>query len=163
MLTRMRAVVAVVSALALSGCSISTPFRGSGYDTDRGVILDGGDTVYVSITHAVLAKDRRLRSTFWTHVRRVEASLQQRPGFVAYSMRRQLFGNEAWTMTVWADESSVKAFINSDAHQRAIGSAAAALTAAHFARVELQREELPLSWERALELLHVNNAGYRQP
>ncbi|MDJ0951410.1 MAG: hypothetical protein QNJ94_21065 [Alphaproteobacteria bacterium] len=155
----LRLSVAALCAFVLGGCAISTPFRGPGYDPNKGVTLEGEGKVVVSLTEAVLRADGERRPVFWANVGRVEASLEGREGLVGYAMRRQLFGNQAWTMTVWADEASLIAFVESAAHQTAIREAGGALEAARFARVAIDREDIPISWERALELL---DSGSRQ-
>jgi hypothetical protein len=86
--------------------------------------------------------------------------LPGRPGFVGYAKRTRLFGNEAWTMTIWADEKSLNDFVESKVHQTAIRESINALASANFARVELKRAEMPLSWDRALQLLAQNGRPY---
>jgi len=149
----------LMSAFSLIGCTISTPFSGPGFEPGKGVTLEGTDPVVVSLTYAELRKDRRLRSTFWEYVDKVEASLQGRPGFIGYSKRTIVFGHKAWTMTVWADNASLNEFVSSDVHRTAIRNAMGALATADFARLELKRDELPLSRDRALLLLETNNRG----
>ncbi len=142
----------LMSLSALAGCAISTPFQGPGYDRQQGVTV-AGDALVVAITEAVLNGDRSQRSTFWRYVEQVEATLPARPGFVGYALRREIIGRRAWTMTVWTDEASLDGFVQSDAHQAAIRASMGALACANFARVEIERVDVPISWDRALELL----------
>ena len=146
----------VITLLLLSsffGCVIDTPLKGPGVESGSGEMKDEAETVFVSLTYAVLVDDPKLNSTFWSHVGMVEASLPGHPGFVGYSKRKRLFGNEAWTMTIWTDEKSLNDFIESEVHQTAIRDSMKALDSATFARIELKREEIPLSWKSALPLL----------
>ena len=149
------------SALALlGGCAISTSFQGPGYDRASGTVtLPGQDTVVVALTHAVLGNSRR---NFDRGVERVVDSLEQQPGLIGYSLRRQLFGNEAWTLTVWRDEASLEAFVRSRPHREAVRSAAGELTSAAFRRVELPAAEIPIDWDTALEYLATSQRGYGQ-
>ena len=149
----------LMSALSLFGCTVATPFSGPGYESGKGVTLEGADPVVVSLTYAELRTDRKLRSTFWEYVEKVETSLQGRPGFIGYSKRTIVIGHKAWTMTVWADQTSLNDFVSSDVHQAAIRKAMSALASADFARVEVTREEIPLSWDRALLVLKTNSRG----
>ena len=146
----------LITLLLLSsffGCVINTPLKGPGVDSGSGEMKDGAETVFVGLTYALLVDDPKLHSTFWSHVGKVEASLPGHPGFVGYSKRKRLFGNEAWTMTIWTDEKSLKDFIESEVHQTAIRESMRALDSAAFARIELKREEIPLSWKSAQQML----------
>jgi heme-degrading monooxygenase HmoA len=136
---------------ALGGCTVATPFRGPA--TDGASAGRGHDRVIVAMTHAVLGPDDDLRASFWHHVAQVEATLPAQPGFLGHSKRVELFGDQAWTMTVWRDAASLRAFVRSPAHRKAIRGGYDAVTSARFAQVEMKREAIPLSWEEALELL----------
>ena len=152
----------MVAMCSLAGCTLATPFRGPGYDPEKGILLDGVETVYVGLTLAVLKNDRKLKSVFWSNVKRVEASLYSRKGFIGYSKRTQLLGNRAWTMTVWTDEASLEEFVQSDAHQTAIRESMDALESASFARIEIKPEEIPLCWDRATAMMEAQSKGYNQ-
>ena len=152
--------IAALSLLALGGCAIATPFEGPGFDREKGVTLEGPDRVVVAITKAVLQGDSSERSGFWTNVRRVEASLESRQGLIGYSLRRQLFGSTAWTMTVWIDEASLDAFVGSSVHQTAIEQSLPALSQTGFARFEMERDDIPLPWDRAVEILEEDGRHY---
>ena len=148
----------LLSILGLGGCAIATPFQGPGYDRRKGVTIVGKDRVVVALTQAVLHDDGAKRPQFWDYVVQVEATLAERPGFVGYSLRRELLGDNAWTMTVWSDEASLDGFVRSDVHQAAIREAMEALACARFARVEVDRSEIPIAWDRAIGLLDARDA-----
>ena len=133
-LTRFAMTLALLSFLGLEGCAFATGFQGPGYDRRNGVTLPGEGRLVVGLTKAVLRDDGALRSTFWDYVFKVADSLPERPGFVGYSLRREVFGKQAWTMTVWSDEASLAAFVESDLHQAAIRDAMGALACVRFAR-----------------------------
>ena len=156
----LRPTVAVLMLLALGGCVFATPFRGPGYDAKTGVTAEGTDKVVVALTKAVLRGDRRKRSEFWEHVFDVEASLSEQPGLIGYSLRRQMFGPVAWTMTVWTDEASLTAFVQGETHQAAIAEGFAALETAGFARFAADRTEIPVAWNRAIEVLEKSERSY---
>ena len=145
----------VMAALAtiLSGCAISTPFRGPGFDSSGGVTAANSGTVYVSITRATYSRESSARTEFWDHVDRVEDSLGSQSGFIGFSKRRELFGNTAWTMTVWTDRSSMQAFVSSDAHRTAIASSPRTLEGASFHGFEVSADEVPVPWTTALDRL----------
>ena len=153
-------VITLILLFSFFGCVIDTPLKGPGVESRTGEMADGAETVFVGLTYAVLVDDPKLRSTFWSHVGKVEESLPGLPGFVGYSKRKQLFGNEAWTMTIWTDEKSLDDFVESDVHQTAISESMKALDAATFARIELKREDIPLSWKTAMQILDMYGRQY---
>ncbi len=151
----------LVSLVALGGCAFATPFRGPGFDSRTGVTIGTEDKVVVALTKAVLRGDRGKRSDFWTSVSRVEASLAEQEGFIGYSLRREFFGPTAWTMTAWLSEADLDAFVQSPVHQAAIEESSPALQATGFARFAVDRDDLPLAWDRALEILERDGRHYR--
>ena len=152
------------AALFASGCTVGKPFRGPGFEPGRGVTLEeAGDTVLVAITHTVLNRDRMARRAFGRHLWKVVDAMPEQPGLVGYSVRRELFGDEAWTLSVWVDEASLEGFVRSEAHRNAIAVGGRALESVRFARIELEAEELPLEWPRALELLDARSSEGPEP
>lgn len=160
MLRRVPFLLALILAIGLSACNVATPYRGPKVSSSGPAASATGPTVYVGVTHAVLKDDRQYRSLFFDYVKEVEESLSQNSGFLGFSKRVALFGNDAWTMSVWTDEASMDAFVRSEAHQRAIRNAFKALEYARFARLEINAEEAPLSWDRALQVLESNSRVY---
>lgn len=148
--------LAFLPALNITGCAISTPYRGA--DTGGDALED--DTVLMVLTHAELAEGTEDASAFWSNVSAVADSLEGRPGFVGYRLRRELFGRNSWTMTVWTDTASLEAFVESDIHQTAIREGWPALARARFARVTLSRSDVPISWARAEALLDATGQEY---
>jgi len=150
-----RLLYVAVSAVSLGGCVVATPFRGPGQD-----VTAGSSELVLSLTQATLNDDSRARAVFWDYVDRVETSLEDQPGFVGFSKRTELFGDNAWTMTVWSDAESLQAFVESEPHRAAMRNAMGALADARFVRVTIGRDELPVTWERALELLERQGRQY---
>ena len=131
----------------LGACTISLPFKypepvGTGSPEDR---------LLVSVTHAKLHPDKRAAFDEQTMV--VFNAMAHHPGVVAYAIRRELFGNQVWTVSVWRDDASRMKFFMSEVHQRAIYMSEDAIETVRYKRVTIQRSELPLSWGRALALL----------
>lgn len=143
----------------LAGCTISTPYQGP---IAKGPVEDGDRPALVAITHARLGTDLGANIDFWSQIGRVVEAAQRQPGYLGHSLRRKVFGGEAWTITVWSDEASLKAFVRSEAHRRAIREGMAAIAEVRFARVTLDRAELPLPWDRAEELLAANSPALHQ-
>ena len=141
-----RALMALAVVPLLGACAISTPFprlKMSGAGAD--------DQVVVVLTHIVV--DANQRSEFDRQTRRVIDSLPSHSGMLGYSARRQIFGNEAWTMSMWASDADRAGFVRSAVHQEAIAKSAPAIVNIQLKRLSLTRKDVPAGWPRALELL----------
>lgn len=137
---------------------MSTPLRGPGFA--NGQVTAKQDTVVVALTHVVTGKNRKANRTFWSHVWAVVETLPEQPGLVAYSVRRELLGNEGWTMTIWQDHASVAQFVASAPHQQAMREGLPALTAVTFARLDVPADDIPMPWKRAEALLAASDRSY---
>ncbi|MEL6963929.1 MAG: antibiotic biosynthesis monooxygenase [Pseudomonadota bacterium] len=146
--------------MMLAGCAISTPFSGPGYSSRAGVAFQENAPVVIAISKAVMRQDGVKRSEFWHHVSTVRDSLDDQPGFIGHSIRRELFGTAAWTMTVWTDEASLDNFVASDVHQTAIREAFDALETTRFVRFVAIAGDIPIAWDRALVVLEDEGRAY---
>lgn len=141
-----RALMALAVVPLLGACAISTPFprlKMSGAGAD--------DQVVVVLTHIVV--DSNQRSEFDRQTRRVIDSLPSHSGMLGYSARRQIFGNEAWTMSMWASDADRAGFVRSAVHQEAIAKSAPDIVNIQLKRLSLTRKDVSAGWPRALELL----------
>lgn len=158
----LRFLVLAAAGVGLQACSctIARPFEGPGFDSDRGVTLKGvGDNVIVGLTTASV-KDGDDHDLFYARVDDVTESLDAQDGFIGYSIRRTLDGSQAWTMTVWRDEEALWAFVASPVHAKAIDDAYDTMKSSTFATIEVPTKDLPLSWDKALELLAKQGRTY---
>ncbi|WP_348700831.1 hypothetical protein, partial [uncultured Limnobacter sp.] len=145
-LNRLLQVTSLAAAgLALTAFSISTPFV---YPQGKAAIAQNAKLV---VTHAFVKEGKS--GPFYSRSEAVVKSLQGQPGLLAYSVRRQLFGNQAWTLTLWESENSKSAFIRSSAHQLAMAEASSVLSCARFLRVDWSGEVKNLDWDDVLDRL----------
>ena len=149
----MRQLLVVLLCTLITSCTIARPFYDSGNNRNAGLVS-------VGLTHAVLIDDTELRSDFWEYSARVINSLESQPGYIGHSLRRTLFGKEVWTMTVWSSEEDLDNFVESDVHTEAVREGISAIEEGAFARIEIPRSEVPLSWEKAEKLLNESNRRY---
>ncbi|MEM7434541.1 MAG: hypothetical protein AAF436_05265 [Myxococcota bacterium] len=125
--------------------TIQTPFEGPGVSHAHGA------NVVLALTAGVLRPGRRRHFDRYTQI--VFRGVGAEPGYVGGSVRREVFGRHVWTMTAWIDDAAVNRFVASPRHQEAISVAGECLAESRFKRLELAPTELPVSWDRALELL----------
>lgn len=90
--------------------------------------------------------------SFFRQSNRIEKQLKTSPGAIAYSVRAQLFGKKAWTVSIWEDEGTVKEFTKTGEHLKAMGTFPLG-HGAKFVRWKIRGSEIPPSWTRALEEL----------
>jgi heme-degrading monooxygenase HmoA len=134
--------------LALPACTFASGFRFAPGVEPTGAAAER--EVVVALTHAVLTgTDDAL---FFRQIERVVAGLAQQPGYVGHSLRSSGRG-EAWTMTVWADEDALEAFVASRLHREAITAALVAIDKARFHRYRVPMRSLPPDWSMALAQL----------
>ncbi|MFN4042713.1 MAG: hypothetical protein ACK4HI_00800 [Limnobacter sp.] len=152
-LNRLIQVTSLAAAgLALTAFSISTPFV---YPQGKAAIAQNAKLV---VTHAFIQDGKS--GPFYSRSEEVVKSLKGQPGLLAYSVRRQLFGNQAWTLTVWDSERSKSAFIRSSAHQSAMAEASSVLSCARFLRVDWSGEIKNLNWDEVLGRLDTESVSY---
>jgi len=149
MLPLLRSTLALGALLGLlawlPGCSIATPLTWTAAPAEQPAEL------HVSVTHAVLDPERR--SAFDAGTEALFERLPDQPGLLGYSRRKELFGDEAWTMTVWRDEASHAAFVRSAPHREAMRAGRAALAGARFVEFTWPRASGKLTWRAALDAL----------
>lgn len=156
-----RLLALAASLLALNGCAVATGFKGPGYDRARGVTAPGSGPVVVALTKAVLRPDGDARDRFRAQVRAIDAAMRDQPGLVGYALRMEPLGDTVWTMTVWRDEDSLRAFVRGDAHRTAVRTSMDAVETSVFARVPMDRAAVPPSWDQALAILDRDGYSYR--
>ena len=133
-------------AAIVGGCAIGTPL-----DTRRLRTAAPQEPLEVSITHAVVDPARRAEFDRWT--RRVNATLDDQPGLLAHSIRKELFGDQAWTFTVWASAADRQRFVASTDHRRAVAEASTGLASMRSVRLALPAADLPEDWDQVIALL----------
>ena len=143
-------------AVPLGGCTVGTPYRES-----RPAGGEPQGLVVIALTEATLGPDRAARAAFWEGVRAVESDLPNQQGLLGHALRRELFGNRAWTMTVWESERDLDRFVTAPVHAQAIRAGSAAVVGQRFATITRPRAAVPLPWAEALDVLAREGQGYR--
>lgn len=143
--------VLLTTSLLLSNCVIGSPFTKS--QQSRTLDLKDEQEVVLAITEATTTGSIFERFIFWRRVSDVNNDLNNNKGYLGGSIRRQVFGSKAWTMTVWLDEESLENFVESRIHARAMREGANALEKSNFHRMRVQWKNLPLTWQEAIQEL----------
>lgn len=142
----------VLGLLALGGCAIGTPYK------TVAAPPDSSETVVVALTWATL--DPQRRAAFDRYTSRLVETLPRQPGLLGYSVRRELLGNEVWTMTVWSGDEARRNYVYSPLHQEAITETYGVIRQARFARYVTTAAELPPTWPAALKRLEAAKDSY---
>jgi len=139
---------------AVIGCTVASPFQQS---SKLGSTSIQPETIVVVALTEVETKGSIFEQiTFWKRVSSVRSSLEDNQGYLGGSIRRQLFGNRAWTMTVWENEDSLENFVDSREHERAMKEGAPAVEANRFYRIRKPWKDVPIKWEEVETLIKEN-------
>ena len=145
-----KALLSMALLSLLSGCFfLVAPFKAS--DQFSSVSLD--KPVVVGITHVTLGSKSDSNKIFWDSTHRVIESLPDHQGYLGHKVRKRLFVNEAWTMTIWEDEGALDRFVSSEQHRSAMAQGLPAVKAARFLRHTLPRSDAPIDWKTAEKLM----------
>jgi heme-degrading monooxygenase HmoA len=144
-LGRLAVVGSVISLL--TGCAISTPFPRLQNASSEA----GKQPVVLVLTRIVV--DPQNRAEFDRQTSRVIDSMPSQPGLMGFSARRELWGNQGWTMSVWASQEARAQFVRSAVHQEAMAKSKSAVVTVELKRLTLPRDELPKNWTQALQKL----------
>jgi heme-degrading monooxygenase HmoA len=131
----------------LQGCVIGTPCpRLSAPSPEQ-----AQESVVLVLTH--VAVDTQQRREFDRQNSRVLASMGSHPGLIGFAARRQLFGDQGWTMSVWSSEEARAAFVRSAVHREAVARSMPALRTVELKRLTVARKDLPADWDQVLRML----------
>ena len=136
----------------ISACKISTPWhemKSSNLNLEKEVV--------VGLTYIELGDDSDKNKIFWKSTFELKKKLKDYPGYVGGSIRKEIFGNKGWTMTVWEDEESLEKFVYGERLQTAIEEGSPALLKTKFSRLKVKRKEIPLPWDEVEKILKDSN------
>lgn len=137
-------------AFMLTGCKFGTPFSGP---VTKGSKSSSNETAVIALSYVKTGDDSAKNKIFWDYVMTVNDNLPKYKGYLGHSIRRVVLGKEGWTMTVWENEQSLDEFVRGDLHQQAIAKSLNAIAKARFVRLAIKRSEVPISWEKAEQIL----------
>lgn len=148
----------VLLLFSLSGYYLTKPYEQ--FETHiQNTELKPDTKVLVAITYIEEGSNADQNDLFWENNSAVIDDLENQSGLLGYSVRKELFGNRAWTMTTWRDTASMKKFRRSTYHKKAMNESIDAAQKAGFAKVWVAYARIPLDWEEA-EVLFEKHAVY---
>jgi len=138
----------------INSLTFSTPFKefNSKFPKEKDVVL--------SITYIEINKSSSELSKFWEHVFSIRNKMNENPGVLGVSIRKSIFSNKAWTMTIWEDESSLENFVEGERHRTAIKEGRTTILKTKFYRNTIKYSELPISWDYAERLVEEKGIEY---
>ena len=149
-------ITAVVLYVAFDGC-IATSFRGPGFDPEKGVTAPGaGETVLVAITHGRIGAGETAK--FRAQMKQVLADLPTREGLIGFAVRKEIFGNQVWTVSAWTTAEALEAFVYARPHREVIEDTSIPYPSTRFIRRTMPASELPIDWDRVLAILAEESA-----
>jgi heme-degrading monooxygenase HmoA len=77
---------------------------------------------------------------------RVRRQLARSPGLVGYGLLAQLRAKTFWTVSVWEDDASLRAFAAGEPHRSIMRRVPGRMGASTFHPFEVTGAELPLAW-----------------
>jgi quinol monooxygenase YgiN len=130
----------------INGCAINSPypkFDSSAINADEQLVL--------VISRIII--DTKQRQEFDKQTSLVIKSMPSHEGMLGFSARREIFGEQAWTLSVWRNNEAVNKFVRSAVHFEAMKKSQPAIVTTEFKRLTVKASELPRNWSDALATL----------
>ncbi len=128
---------------------ISPPFKSSKLFKE----LPDDSKIIIAVTHVQLAQDKKQNKIFWQNTTRVTDSLPTNKGYLGHDIRKKIFINEGWTLTIWTDEDALENFVYGKVHAQAMQQSLPAVKEARFVRFTRRVKDIPLSWQQVEKIM----------
>lgn len=79
--------------------------------------------------------------------------MSEHDGLIGFAVRKELMGSRVWTMSKWVDRPSMERFLRSPEHRAAITDGGIPRSSFVSALVEVDSDQVPLTWDEAESLL----------
>ncbi len=130
------------------------PLEGPGFDDLTGDFLGSADRYLVGLTYLQVKNQPGPGGRFGEHADAVGTYLfEEEPAGWLGAAFRDVGRLQWWTMSVWEDEEAMMQFVVSEPHASAMGDIDEVSTGAVSRSLWIDRDQLPLSWPDALQLL----------
>lgn len=140
---RHRAWLRLALLVMTASCTVAKPYR------QLSSAAPDSDCIVV-VTYALINNEKR--EPFDDYVDRLSAAMDARQydGLLGFSIRKVLFGDEVWTLTVWRDEAALRGFMQSGLHREGIAAAPGAIRSLRSHHFRRPANAAAVSWSEAL-------------
>jgi hypothetical protein len=143
----MNTVEHAVPTLAAQG---GIPMPALPWTSIQDVNRDGG---YVAMASRLPLKHYRSIPGFLRDTLQIRKQLARTDGLVGYSLDAQLTRKTFWTLSVWTDEPSLRAFASTNPHRAIVERLRPLMNTTRFEFFTVSGDEVPLAWSAAKERL----------
>jgi hypothetical protein len=153
-MTRTALCLSLLSAAACNPEPETAPFEGPGWDAEAGALIEPQEEYLVGLTHLRVRNAPGPGKRFGEHAEAVATWLfeHEPEGWVGAGFRN-VGKLDWWTMTVWESEEAQLEFVVGDVHAQAMAELSEVAKSAESLSLWVPAEEVPLEWDRALQLL----------
>jgi hypothetical protein len=107
---------------------------------------------YLALVTYLPRKTYRSVFGFFRKTGAIRNQLNESRGLVGYSLRAQLLGKKAWTLSVWEDENALAELVQNSPHVDTMKTMELG-QGRKFVRWKLLGSDAPLIWDQALDQL----------
>jgi|ERR1700730_10943615 len=111
------------------------------------------DTEYLALVSYLPRKGFLSIFGFLSETRAIQEQLESSEGLIGYSLRTQLIGKDAWTVSVWRDEEALVSFVRKSPHIDTMRNLKPRMGRTKFVRWKITGSEVPPKWDDALRRL----------
>lgn len=157
----MRTLLLVLPFVACTPEPRETPLEGPGFDETTGDLLRTQDEYMVGITYLEVRNAPGPGGRFGDHADAIGTYLftEQPDGWLGAAFRN-VGRLRWWTLSVWESEEAMLDFVVSEPHASAMLEINEVSRGAVSRSLTMPAEDLPVSWEQAMELLAADPHSY---
>ena len=111
------------------------------------------DREYLAMITFLPRKSRWTIFDFLRRTRAIQKQLARSEGLIGYSLRTQIFGKRAWTISVWSDEIALAKFVGASPHAQTARDLGPKLAETRFVKWKIPGSGVPPSWDDAMSRL----------
>lgn len=130
----------------------AVPMFGPGFDPKTGEFIGPDQDTYIVHTTQILVRPEEMEE-FDRLNEAIGTELMQTAGLLGISFAQEPNCGFLRTMGVWESEEAMFAFVTSAAHTEAMGKATLVSVTGRTTRWEVQADQMPATWEMALEAI----------
>jgi hypothetical protein len=111
------------------------------------------DQTYVGFATRLPLTAHRYLPGFLRDTLRIRRQLAASPGLVGDALLAEVRAKTFWTVSVWADEASLRTFASAEPHHSVMRRVPARMADSAFRTFAVRGRELPLAWPASKERL----------